>query len=211
MFRPTTAPAVRTTRPATRAPTAFCAGLSRLVEIRYDGTGLTRGLERVDRPLCVAFVCVAGPVAEANFAGVLVDELLHDDAVGRIDYDSARRHLAEVGGDPETRLRCVSGTARKRCRRRPSARVWPRRNPIGNIKLRRPALRTLALANLAVKRCFGGFGAAARLVGHFVMPCSAMNSRICSASSAASITVRFPSLGSEPAPEPRSHYFICEN
>jgi hypothetical protein len=82
------------------------------VEIREDDTGLTRGLERVDRPLCVAFVCVAGPVAQAKFAGALVDELLQDDAVGRIDLAAARRHLAKVAGDPEVRLRCAIIAAR---------------------------------------------------------------------------------------------------
>jgi hypothetical protein len=76
------------------------------VEIREDGAGLIRGLERTDRPLCSAFVCVAGPVAEALVSGIPVDDLLQDDAVGRVDLEAARRHLARMD-NRDARLRCA--------------------------------------------------------------------------------------------------------
>ena len=54
-----------------------------------------------------AFVALAGPTAEAIFVDVPVDELLLEDGVCRIDLEMVRRHLAELAGDPEERLRRV--------------------------------------------------------------------------------------------------------
>jgi hypothetical protein len=79
----------------------------RLVEIGDNGTGLTHGMERRSQPSNQALICLCGPVSESIFAGIDVDALLLDPAVGTVDHDMARRHLAEMAGDPEIRLRCA--------------------------------------------------------------------------------------------------------
>jgi hypothetical protein len=65
-----------------------------------------------------AIVCLAGPAAEAIFTGIALDELLHDDGVCRVDLEMARRHLAEVAGDPDVRLRRVIAAADRIVRQR---------------------------------------------------------------------------------------------
>jgi hypothetical protein len=89
-------------------------------EIREDGTGVVHGLDRLDCPRSCAFISLAGPVAEAIFVGVPVDELLLEDGVCRRDLEMARRHLAEVVGNPEERLRRVIAATERIVRER-----WP--------------------------------------------------------------------------------------